>query len=163
MQDLYTKVWATKFAWGEPKHFVTWPESPADVLLNGQTLRTEGRSPAVDFWCGRERWDSGAQNYVTMHNVQENRSQKQTKPPSSGSCVPRRPRERNVCQQRLRSTKAANEIVECITTLAQAGIVHEREGKRDLDTRRLSIASQTTPWSWLGTCQIQLGPGANVD
>ena len=39
---------------GQKKIFRTWPENTAQILLNGQTLRSLGRSPAVDFWKARE-------------------------------------------------------------------------------------------------------------
>ena len=66
MQKLYTEEWSEKFRWGEARSFLTWPERFAEDLLNSQTLRSAGRSPAVDFWANRDKKLSGQRNYFRV-------------------------------------------------------------------------------------------------
>lgn len=63
MQQHFAEDWCDKFAWEENKAVLTWPESPAPALLNGQPLRTAGRSPAIDFWTAREKRLCGSRNH----------------------------------------------------------------------------------------------------
>lgn len=44
-----------KFEWGEKRVFAKWPTISAEALFNSESLRSAGRSPAVDFWTGRGR------------------------------------------------------------------------------------------------------------
>lgn len=46
---------STKFEWGEKRVFAKWPTISAEALFNSESLRSAGRSPAVDFWTGRGR------------------------------------------------------------------------------------------------------------
>ena len=91
MQQIYTEHWCQKYAWKERRAFTTWPQEPAPALLNGQTLRTQGRSPAIDFlaragaaqahrspkfrtglfahWAGRPREAAGRPNHILGHAV----------------------------------------------------------------------------------------------
>eukprot|EP00438_Fugacium_kawagutii_P024089 Skav218388 [mRNA] locus=scaffold3482:8652:12922:- [translate_table: standard] len=62
MQEMFEE-WCSEFCWDEARLFHTWPPEPAQELLNGQALRSVGRSPAVDFWLNRETKISGARNY----------------------------------------------------------------------------------------------------
>ena len=50
MQEMYNDSWQKVFSWGEACSFDHFPTSYDEGLLNGGTLRTNGRSPAVDFW-----------------------------------------------------------------------------------------------------------------
>ena len=52
MQCLYRK-WESTFAWGQDCSFDHYPRGFDESLLNGASLRTAGRSPAVDFWTHR--------------------------------------------------------------------------------------------------------------
>ncbi|CAK9086653.1 unnamed protein product, partial [Durusdinium trenchii] len=63
MQKLFSSTWKDQFEWEESKIFRTWPETTASALLNGQTLRSTGRSPAVDFWNARELRMDKTRNY----------------------------------------------------------------------------------------------------
>ena len=56
-----------KFAWEEEKAFVTWPTRSAEALFNSQSLRSAGRSPAVDFWQSRELRLCGNRNYREVY------------------------------------------------------------------------------------------------
>ena len=38
IQKIYKKDWSQKFKWGEKRSFLTWPDRPAQDLLNSQTL-----------------------------------------------------------------------------------------------------------------------------
>ena len=67
MERLFRDGWSEKFAWSEARVFQTWPQCPAQELLNGQALRTAGRSPAVDFWNNREPKLCGFRNYYKFH------------------------------------------------------------------------------------------------
>ena len=67
MERLYEEDWATKFAWQDARVFQTWPQHPAQELLNGQALRTAGRSPAVDFFNERAPKLCGNCNYFKLH------------------------------------------------------------------------------------------------
>ena len=66
MERLYEEDWATKFAWQDARVFQTWPQHPAQELLNGQALRTAGRSPAVDFFNERAPKLCGNCNYFKL-------------------------------------------------------------------------------------------------
>ena len=66
IQKIYKEDWSQKFKWGEKRSFLTWPDRPAQDLLNSQTLRTGGRSPAVDFWANRGKKLSGLYNYFKL-------------------------------------------------------------------------------------------------
>ena len=55
MQKVYEEDWCDKFSWSEERAFLTWPAQPAAALLNSQSLRSAGRSPAVDYWHERAR------------------------------------------------------------------------------------------------------------
>ena len=61
MQHLYKK-WRGIFDWGKPMKMTNFPVAENDYLLNSAALRSQGRSPAVDYW--RQR-DTG--NYVKFH------------------------------------------------------------------------------------------------
>ena len=52
-EKLFHEDWAEKLHWEESRVFQTWPQYPAQELLNGQALRTAGRSPAVDVYTER--------------------------------------------------------------------------------------------------------------
>ena len=67
MEKLFENDWATKFAWGEEKVVVTWPAGSAEALFNSQSLRSAGRSPAVDFWLNREPRLCQNRNYRQVH------------------------------------------------------------------------------------------------
>ena len=67
MERLFRDDWSEKFAWSEARVFQTWPQCPAQELLNGQALRTAGRLPAVDFWNNREPKLCGFRNYYKIH------------------------------------------------------------------------------------------------
>ena len=67
MERLFRDGWSEKFAWSEARVFQTWPQCPAQELLNGQALRTAGRLPAVDFWNNREPKLCGFRNYYKIH------------------------------------------------------------------------------------------------
>lgn len=66
MQELFND-WCAEFAWDEDRSFQTWPSEPAQDLLNGQALRSVGRSPAVDFWIHREKKITGARNFCKIY------------------------------------------------------------------------------------------------
>ena len=66
MQKLFEEDWCKKFQWAERRSFLTWPDKPAMDLLNSQSLRTAGRSPAVDFWSHREKRLTGLRNYCKL-------------------------------------------------------------------------------------------------
>ena len=59
--------WADKFRWDDIKEFATWPTQPAQALINGQSLRTAGRSPAIDFWQHREKNLKGLRNFSKVY------------------------------------------------------------------------------------------------
>ena len=67
MQRIFNTDWAGRFEWATPAAFRTWPETPALALFNSQSLRSSGRSCAVDFWNCRERRLCGGHNYYKMH------------------------------------------------------------------------------------------------
>ncbi|CAE7390174.1 unnamed protein product [Symbiodinium necroappetens] len=67
MEKLFHDDWAKKFEWEESRVFQTWPQYPAQELLNGQALRTAGRSPAVDFYTERGRKLCGQCNHYKMY------------------------------------------------------------------------------------------------
>ena len=67
MEGLFRDEWADKFAWEEEKAFVTWPTRSAEALFNSQSLRSAGRSPAVDFWQNRELRLCGNRNYREVY------------------------------------------------------------------------------------------------
>ena len=66
MQKLFEEDWCKKFQWAERRSVLTWPDKPAMDLLNSQSLRTAGRSPAVDFWSHREKRLTGLRNYCKL-------------------------------------------------------------------------------------------------
>eukprot|EP00438_Fugacium_kawagutii_P008368 Skav228124 [mRNA] locus=scaffold1220:246254:247684:+ [translate_table: standard] len=66
MQELLDD-WSVEFGWDEERSFQTWPPEPAQDLLNGQALRSVGRSPAIDFWTNREKKISGARNFCKTY------------------------------------------------------------------------------------------------
>ena len=67
MQTIFTDSWSKKYEWSSKREFPTWPQEETGSLLNGQTLRTAGRSPAIDFWNGRDRKLTGHRNYHVVH------------------------------------------------------------------------------------------------
>ena len=67
MQAIFETDWADKFDWANPAAFRTWPETPALALFNGQSLRSAGRSCAVDFWSNREKKLCGGHNYYKLY------------------------------------------------------------------------------------------------
>lgn len=67
METLFKEDWAKRFAWDEEKAFVTWPAISAEALFNSQSLRSAGRSPAVDFWANREPRLCGNRNYRQVY------------------------------------------------------------------------------------------------
>ena len=69
MSALYSDDWAQHFEWGQHRRFGSWPTAPAQNLLNGQTLRSTGRSTAVDFWQARGQRLCGNHNYAVVHRI----------------------------------------------------------------------------------------------
>lgn len=67
MENWFRDEWSGKFAWEEEKAFVTWPTRSAEALFNSQSLRSAGRSPAVDFWQSRELRLCGNRNYREVY------------------------------------------------------------------------------------------------
>ena len=67
MQDLYKDDWSEKFSWQEKRAFLTWPEKPSEALYNSASLRSAGRSPAVDFWHSRSPRLCGSKNYFQCY------------------------------------------------------------------------------------------------
>ena len=64
MQTIFQKERQDKFRWRTQMHFVAWPELPA----NSESLRSAGRSPAVDFWQARDQTKlCGSCNHYHMH------------------------------------------------------------------------------------------------
>ena len=67
MQDIYQNDWCEQFRWSEQHSFMTWPEHSAAALFNSDSLRSAGRSPAVDFWKERGQRLCGQTNYLHIH------------------------------------------------------------------------------------------------
>ena len=67
MQDIYRNDWCQKFCWSEQRSFMTWPERSAEALFNSDSLRSSGRSPAVDFWQERGKRLCGQTNYFQAY------------------------------------------------------------------------------------------------
>ena len=67
MQQHFEEEWSHTFCWEEEKTFLTWPSEPAQELLNGQSLRSAGRSPAIDYWNHREKKLTGRCNYCKVY------------------------------------------------------------------------------------------------
>ena len=57
MQHLYSK-WVTVFEWGKPMRMSAFSARENEYLLNSASQRSQGRSPAIDYWKGRQN-----QNY----------------------------------------------------------------------------------------------------
>ncbi len=55
MQGLFREQWSSHFDWGADTPISAWAGEPDHVLLNGTALRSVGRSPAVDFWCNKDK------------------------------------------------------------------------------------------------------------
>lgn len=66
IEKLYENDWVKKFEWHEKREFATWPQSPGESLYNSATLRTAGRSTAVDFWRRREKRLCGQRNFAEL-------------------------------------------------------------------------------------------------
>ena len=49
MQRLYSK-WVTVFEWGKPLRMSAFSADENEYLLNSASLRSQGRSPAIDYW-----------------------------------------------------------------------------------------------------------------
>ena len=67
MQEIFQDSWSKKFQWHTKREFPTWPCEVSAALLNGQSLRSLGRSPAIDFWNARETKLSACRNYCVVH------------------------------------------------------------------------------------------------
>ncbi len=61
---MYSETWKEQFAWGEDANFDSFPRAHAESLLNGGSLRSAGRSPAVDYWRNRQVKLDGRRNHV---------------------------------------------------------------------------------------------------
>ena len=49
LQHLYAK-WRKTFEWGTAMRMSAFPVGESEHLMNSATLRSQGRSPAVDYW-----------------------------------------------------------------------------------------------------------------
>ena len=59
MQQHFEEEWSQTFC--------TWPSEPAQELLNGQNLRSAGRSLAIDYWNHSEKKLTGRCNYCKVY------------------------------------------------------------------------------------------------